>query len=91
MARSLPPFSNFARSRASFTAPCRNATNPHPAAPAGNGGEGILAFPGMTDTSTLVEHAPYVLLIIASLIIGFMPFLLIKVVEPSVSLLPFIK
>ena len=45
----------------------------------------------MTDTASLIEHAPYVLLILASLVIGFMPFLLIHVVEPSVSLLPFIR
>jgi NADH-quinone oxidoreductase subunit M len=54
-------------------------------------GEEALPFPGMTDTSVLAEWAPYVLLILASLVIGFMPFLLIKVIEPSVSLLPFIK
>jgi len=45
----------------------------------------------MTDTSALVEHGPYVLLLFASLVIGFMPFLLIHLVQPSVSLLPFIK
>ena len=45
----------------------------------------------MTDTSTLAEHAPYVLLIVASLVIGFMPFLLIHIVQPSVSLLPYLK
>jgi len=54
------------------------------------GGEATLPFPGMTDTSTLSEHAPYVMLLIASLVIGFMPFLLIHLVQPSVSLLPFI-
>ncbi len=48
-----------------------------------------LASPGMTDVSTLAENVPYILLILASLIIGFMPFLLIHIVEPSVSLLPF--
>ena len=57
----------------------------------GGGGEAVLPLPGMTDTSALVEHAPYVLLILASLVIGFMPFLLIHLVEPSVSLLPFIR
>jgi NADH-quinone oxidoreductase subunit M len=56
-----------------------------------SGGEATLPLPGMTDTSALVEHGPYVLLIFASLVIGFMPFLLIHLVEPSVSLLPFIK
>jgi len=61
--------------------------------PAGSlsGGEAALALPGMTDTSTVMEHAPYVLLIFASLVIGFMPFLLIHLVEPSVKLLPFIQ
>ena len=43
----------------------------------------------MTDITTLAEHAPYVLLILASLVFGFMPFLLIHLVEPSVQLLPF--
>jgi NADH-quinone oxidoreductase subunit M len=56
-----------------------------------SGGEAALPFPGMTDTSALVEHGPYVLLIFASLVIGFMPFLMIHLVEPSVSLLPFIQ
>jgi NADH-quinone oxidoreductase subunit M len=56
--------------------------------PAAASGE-IPASPGMTDVSTLAENAPYILLIVASLIIGFMPFLLIHIVEPSVSLLPF--
>ena len=61
--------------------------------PAGtlSGGEAALALPGMTDTSTVMEHAPYVLLIFASLVIGFMPFLLIHLVEPSVLLLPYIQ
>ncbi len=52
-------------------------------------GEDTLPNPGMTDTASLTEHAPYVLLILASLVIGFMPFLLIKIVQPSVSILPF--
>ena len=64
---------------------------PHTAGAFVSGGEAALPAPGMTDTSTLIEHAPYVLLIFASLVIGFMPFLLIHVVEPSVSLLPFIR
>jgi NADH-quinone oxidoreductase subunit M len=55
-----------------------------------SGGEATLPFPGMTDTSALIEHAPYVLLIVASLFIGSMPFLMIHLVQPSVSLLPFI-
>jgi NADH-quinone oxidoreductase subunit M len=50
-----------------------------------------LPNPGMSDTATFVEHAPYVLLIVASLVIGFMPFLLIHIVQPSVSLLPYLK
>lgn len=49
----------------------------------------VVASPGMTDTALLTENAPYILLILASLVIGFMPFLLIHIVEPSVSLLPF--
>jgi NADH-quinone oxidoreductase subunit M len=73
-----------------FYGPMPQRYQPQAAALAG-GGETALPYPGMTDTSTLVEHAPYVLLILASLVIGFMPFLLIHVVEPSVNLLPFIK
>jgi NADH-quinone oxidoreductase subunit M len=46
---------------------------------------------GMTDVSVLAEYGPYVLLIAASLAIGFMPFLLIHIIRPSVSLLPFLK
>ena len=64
---------------------------PQTVAAVATGGDEVVPYPGMTDTSTLVEHAPYVLLILTSLVIGFMPFLLIKIVEPSVSLLPFIK
>jgi NADH-quinone oxidoreductase subunit M len=56
-----------------------------------SGGEEVVPVAGMTDVSAPTEHAPYVLLILASLVIGFMPFLLIHIVEPSVSLLPFIK
>ena len=62
--------------------------------PVGNGtphGEETAIYPGMTDTATIAEHAPYVLLIVASLVIGFMPFLLLHIVQPSVSLLPFVK
>ena len=54
-------------------------------------GADILPSRGMTDTATLTENAPYVLLIVASLVIGFMPFLLLHVIQPSVSLLPFMK
>jgi NADH:ubiquinone oxidoreductase subunit 4 (subunit M) len=63
------------------------------AVPVGNGapGEEAVVYPGMTDTATIAEHAPYVLLIAASLVIGFMPFLLLHIVQPSVSLLPFVK
>lgn len=57
--------------------------------PASATGE-AMATPGMTDTATLPECGPYILLIGASLVIGFMPFLLIHIVEPSVTLLPFI-
>ena len=51
-------------------------------------GEAV-AYAGMSDTASITEYAPYVLLLLASLCIGFMPFLLIHIVEPSVSLLPF--
>ena len=64
---------------------------PQPAVAAGPGGEATLALPGMTDTSALAEHGPYVLLLFASLVIGFMPFLLIHLVEPTVQMLPFIR
>ncbi len=62
---------------------------PHKIAATSPGGEAIEA-PGMTDTSTVAEYAPYVLLILASLVIGFMPFMLLHMVQPSVSLLPYI-
>jgi NADH-quinone oxidoreductase subunit M len=55
------------------------------------GGNELAPYAGMTDTSTVLEHGPYVLLILASLAIGSMPFLLIHVVEPSVKLLPFLN
>jgi NADH-quinone oxidoreductase subunit M len=74
-----------------FYGPMPVRYQPQPAAALVSGGEAALPFPGMTDTSALVEHAPYVLLILASLIIGFMPFLMIHLVEPSVTLLPFIR
>ena len=50
----------------------------------------LAATPGMTDVAALTENVPYILLIVASLVIGFMPFLLIHLVEPSVAILPFI-
>ncbi len=74
-----------------FYGPMPERYQPQAAAALAGGGETTVPYPGMTDTSTLVEHAPYVLLILASLVIGFMPFLLIHIVEPSVNLLPFIK
>jgi hypothetical protein len=55
------------------------------------GSEETTQHTGMSDTATVYEHGPYVLLILASLIIGFMPFLLINLVQPSVQLLPFLQ
>jgi len=60
------------------------------AGPAAEAGETVAA-PGMTDTATLAEYAPYVLLTVTSLAIGFMPFLLLHIVKPSVQLLPYLK
>jgi len=74
-----------------FYGPMPARYQPQAALVSGAGGEAALPLPGMTDTASLVEHAPYVLLIFASLVIGFMPFLMIHLVEPSVSLLPFIR
>ena len=74
-----------------FYGPMPARYQPQAAAPVVSGGEAALPFPGMTDTSALAEHGPYILLIFASLVIGFMPFLMIHLVEPSVSLLPFIR
>jgi NADH-quinone oxidoreductase subunit M len=54
-------------------------------------GEETAVYQGMTDTAAIAQHAPYVLLIATSLAIGFMPFLLLHIVQPSVSLLPFVK
>jgi len=71
--------------------PARYQTQPTAVAQTTPGGEVTLPFPGMTDTSALAEHGPYVLLVLASLTIGFMPFLFIHLIEPSVLLLPFIK
>jgi NADH-quinone oxidoreductase subunit M len=73
-----------------FYGPMPARYQPQPAAAISAGGEAALPMPGMTDTAAIIEHAPYVLLIFASLVIGFMPFLLIHLVEPSVTLLPFI-
>jgi NADH-quinone oxidoreductase subunit M len=50
-----------------------------------------VAVPAMTDVSSLAERAPYVLLTLASLAFGFMPFLLIHLIQPTVTLLPFVK
>lgn len=55
------------------------------------GGNGTPSVSGMTDVASLPEYAPYVLLTFASLVIGFMPFLLIHIVQPSVSLLPYLR
>ena len=75
-----------------FYGPMPARYQPQPASVAVSpNGEATVAFPGMTDTSAFVEHAPYVLLLLASLVIGFMPFLFIHLVEPSVTLLPFIN
>jgi NADH-quinone oxidoreductase subunit M len=71
-----------------FYGPMPDRYAPQPAS--GTGGD-LLPHPGMTDVTTIAERAPYVLLIVASLIIGFMPFLLIHLVQPTVSLLPFVK
>ncbi len=69
-----------------FYGPLPARYQPQAAAALVSGGEAVVPLPGMTDTSSLVEHAPYVLLILASLVIGFMPFLFIHLVAPSVSL-----
>jgi NADH-quinone oxidoreductase subunit M len=74
-----------------FYGPMPERYLPQPATGFVSGGEAALPLPGMTDTAAIIEHAPYVLLILASLVIGFMPFLFIHLVEPSVTLLPFIK
>jgi NADH-quinone oxidoreductase subunit M len=54
------------------------------------GGAETMPHTGMSDTSAWNEYLPYVLLVVASLIFGFMPFLLINLVEPSVQLLPYL-
>jgi NADH-quinone oxidoreductase subunit M len=73
-----------------FYGPMPARYEPQPAAVLTGTGENVPASPGMTDTATLPEYTPYILLIGASLIIGFMPFLLLHIVLPSVSLLPFV-
>ncbi len=50
-----------------------------------------VAVPAMADVTSLADRGPYVLLTVASLVIGFMPFLLIHLIKPTVSLLPFVK
>ena len=73
-----------------FYGPMPARYEPRPAAVLANTRETVPASAGMTDAATLPEYTPYVLLILASLIIGFMPFLLLHIIQPSVSLLPFI-
>ncbi|MCE0496678.1 MAG: NADH-quinone oxidoreductase subunit M [Methylacidiphilales bacterium] len=73
-----------------FYGPMPARYEPRPAAVLANTRETVPASAGMTDTATLPEYTPYVLLILASLAIGFMPFLLLHIIQPSVSLLPFI-
>jgi NADH-quinone oxidoreductase subunit M len=73
-----------------FYGPMSARYNPQPASVLSGSGETVSASPGMTDTATLAEYTPYVLLIAASLVIGFVPWFLLHIVEPSVSLLPFI-
>ena len=72
--------------KAIFYGPMPDRYEPHAAIARGPGVEEVPENPGMTDVSALTENAPYILLILASLVIGFMPFLLIHLVEPSVSL-----
>ncbi|HUB66144.1 MAG TPA: NADH-quinone oxidoreductase subunit M [Candidatus Methylacidiphilales bacterium] len=74
-----------------FYGPMPVRYEPRPAAVEATTGETVPASLGMTDTATLPEYTPYVLLIGASLIIGFMPFLLFHIVQPSVSLLPHVR
>jgi NADH-quinone oxidoreductase subunit M len=50
-----------------------------------------VAVPAMTDVDSMADRAPYVLLTLASLAFGFMPFLLIHLIQPTVTLLPFVK
>jgi len=74
-----------------FYGPVHSRYEPHlDTASLPGGGEESIAVPGMTDVAG-TERAPYILLIVASLLIGFMPFFLIHIVEPSVSLLPYVK
>ena len=71
--------------KAIFYGPMSSRYEPRAASFAG--GQEIPATPGMTDLLSPTERGPYILLIATSLIIGFMPFLLLRIVEPSVSLL----
>jgi NADH-quinone oxidoreductase subunit M len=64
---------------------------PHETTPSPHGADEAILVPGMTDVVTPAEYGPYVLLIFASLVIGFLPFILLHIVQPSVSLLPFMK
>jgi NADH-quinone oxidoreductase subunit M len=74
-----------------FYGPMPARYEPRAAAVQANTGETVPASPGMTDTATLPEYTPYILLIVASLLIGFMPFLLLNIIQPSVSLLPHMR
>jgi NADH-quinone oxidoreductase subunit M len=76
--------------RNTFYGPISPRYQPQPGAAIASGGEESLPSPGMTDVASFTEYFPYVLLIFASLVIGFMPFLLLHIVQPSVSLLPFL-
>jgi NADH-quinone oxidoreductase subunit M len=69
-----------------------SSTVPIPVSATALGGpDSITAVTAMTDVTTLPERAPYVLLTLASLAFGFMPFLLIHLVQPTVAMLPFVK
>ncbi len=72
-----------------FYGPMPERFEPHQVAATSPGGETV-DNPGMTDVSTVSEYVPYVLLIVASLAIGFIPWLLLHMVQPSVSLLPYL-
>jgi NADH-quinone oxidoreductase subunit M len=74
-----------------FYGAMRPRYEPHQVTISSLGGDEITTMPGMTDVSTLHEYGSYALLVTASLVIGFLPFLLIRVIEPSVALLPFVK
>ena len=72
-----------------FYGPMPERYEPHQATTPSAGSES-LETTGMTDVSTVIEYAPYVLLIVTSLLIGFMPYLLLHMVQQSVSLLPYL-